>query len=160
MSAQTAQLLQQSVHWDSNMARFLKNPDLTPGAQAAKLPIVPSSAYGDSPTNGLIRFNQATNRIEFYYNGAWSQIAKIGTVQIVIDSLGPGDGTTINFTMTQQETDPTAVAVFVGGVYQQPTTHYTVSGYGISFTTAPPLGTVTPTTIVVIHNINSTNVAA
>jgi len=142
------------------MARFLKNPDLANGAQAARLPIVPSSAYGDVPTNGLIRFNQATNRVEFFYNGAWSQIAKIGSVQIVVDTLGPGDGVTINFTMSQQETDPTAIAVFVGGVYQQPTTHYTVSGYGLSFNVAPPLGTINPTTIVVIHNINSTNVPA
>lgn len=142
------------------MARFLKNPDLANGAQAAKLPIVPSSAYGDAPTNGLIRFNQASNRIEFFYNNSWSQIAKIGSVQIVVDTLGPGDGITINFTMSQQETDPNAIAVFVGGVYQQPGTHYTVSGYGIQFSTAPPLGTTNPTTIVVIHNINSTNVPA
>lgn len=142
------------------MARFLKNPDLANGAQAAKLPIVPSSAYGDAPTNGLIRFNQATNRIEFYYSGAWSQIAKIGAVQIVVDTLGPGDGVTANFTMSQAETDPTAIAVFVGGVYQQPTTHYTVSGVGIHFLTAPPLGTINPTSIIVIHNINSTNVPA
>ena len=142
------------------MARFLKNPDLANGAQAAKLPIVPSSAYGDAPTNGLIRFNQATNRIEFFYNNAWSQIAKIGSVQIVVDTLGPGDGMTINFTMSQAETDPNAIAVFVGGVYQQPGTHYTVSGYGIQFQAAPPLGTINPTTIVVIHNINSTNVPA
>jgi hypothetical protein len=142
------------------MARFLKNPDLAYNAQAAKLPIVPSSAYGDAPANGLIRFNQSTNRIEFYYNGAWSQIAKIGAVQIVVDTLGPGDGSTINFTMSQAETDPTAIAVFVGGVYQQPSTHYTVSGVGIQFSTAPPLGTINPTTIIVIHNINSTNVPA
>jgi hypothetical protein len=142
------------------MARFLKNPDLAYGAQAAKLPIVPSSAYGDTPTNGLIRFNQASSRIEFFYNNAWSQIAKIGSVQIVVDTLGPGDGTTTNFTMSQSETDPTAIAVFVGGVYQQPSTHYSVSGTTISFFTAPPLGTINPTTIVVIHNINSTNVPA
>ena len=30
--------------------------------------------------------------IEFYYNGAWSQIAKIGAVQIVVDAVGVGDG--------------------------------------------------------------------
>ena len=142
------------------MARFLKNPDIAYGAQAARLPIVPSSAYGDVPTNGLIRFNQASSRIEFFYNNAWSQIAKIGTVQVVVDTVGVGDGTTINFTMSQAETDPTAIAVFVGGVYQQPSTHYTVSGVGIQFVTAPPLGTINPTTIVVIHNINSTNVPA
>jgi hypothetical protein len=142
------------------MARFLKNPDIANGAQAARLPIVPSSAYGDVPTNGLIRFNQSSSRIEFFYNNAWSQIAKIGTVQLVVDTLGPGDGVTANFSMTQAETDPTAIAVFVGGVYQQPTTNYTVSNYVISFSSAPPVGTVNPTTIIVIHNINSTNVPA
>jgi hypothetical protein len=142
------------------MARFLKNPQLAPGATGAVLPIVASSAYGDSPVNGLIRFNSATNRIEFYYDNAWSQIAKIGSVQIVVDAVGVGDGSTSTFTMSQAETDPTAIAVFVGGVYQTATTHYTVSGTQINFQAAPPLGTINPTQIVVIHNINSTNVPA
>ena len=142
------------------MARFLKNPDLVKNNPlAARLPIVPSSAYGDAPTNGLLRFNQTTNRIEFYYNGAWSQIAKIGTVQLVTDTF-VGDGATRNFTMSQSEADPTSVAVFIGGVYQQPTTNYTVNTVQISFTSPPPAPGVNPNQIVVIHNINSTNVAA
>jgi hypothetical protein len=62
--------------------------------------------------------------------------------------------------MSQTETDPSAVAVFIGGVYQQPTINYTVSGYGISFTSPPPAPDISPNTIIVIHNINSTNVAA
>jgi hypothetical protein len=147
------------------MARFLKNPQLAPGASGAVLPIVPSSAYGDAPVSGLIRFNQDTSRIEFYYNGAWSQIAKVGTVQIQSETVGNGDGSTSTFTMTQGPaggyTDPTAVAVFVGGVYQIPATHYTVSGTQINFSSAPPLGTgLLQNPIVVIHNINSTNVPA
>ena len=142
------------------MARFLKNPQLAPGASGAILPVVPSSAYGDAPVSGLIRFNQATSRIEFYYNGAWSQIAKIGSVTIDVDQVGTGDGITSTFTMSQAETDPTAIAVFVGGVYQTAATHYTVSGTQINFQAAPPLGTINPTQIVVIHNINSTNVPA
>jgi hypothetical protein len=143
------------------MARLLKNPTIGDNRSfAVNLPIVPNSSYGDAPVNGLIRFNQSSNRIEFYYNGAWSQVAKIGTVQLVADTLGPGDGTTTNFTMSQSETDPTAIAVFVGGVYQQPTINYTVSGTTITFNVAPPLGSLTPTTITVIHNINSTNVPA
>jgi len=142
------------------MARFLKNPQLAPGASGAVLPIVPSSAYGDAPVSGLIRFNQDTSRIEFYYNGAWSQVAKIGSVQISVDQVGVGDGITSTFTMSQAETDPTAIAVFVGGVYQTATTHYTVSGTQINFQAAPPLGNINPTQIVVIHNINSTNVPA
>jgi len=144
------------------MARFLKNPRPTDNATfAMQLPIVPSSAYGDAPTSGLLRFNQATSRIEFYYNGAWSQVAKIGSVQLVTDSF-TGDGATTTFTMSQAESDPTAIAVFIGGVYQIPTTHYSVNGSTIiTFQAPPPQYTgSSPTTIIVIHNINSTNVAA
>lgn len=138
------------------MARFLKNPDLANGAQAAKLPIVPSSAYGDAPANGLIRFNQTSSRIEFYYSGAWRSVAQIGSVQLIVDTF-TGDGTTTAFTMTQAETDPTAIIVTIGGVYQLPTTHYTVSGTTITFTSAPPAPGVNPNQIMVLHNINSTN---
>lgn len=141
------------------MARFLKNPDLAQGSLAARLPVVPSSSYGDAPTNGLIRYNQATSKIEFYYNGSWSQVAKIGTVQLVVDSF-TGDGQTQVFTMTQAESDATAIAVFIGGVYQQPTTNYTVNGsLAITFTSPPPAPGINPNQIVVIHNINSTNAA-
>lgn len=142
------------------MGRFLKNPDLAQGSTAARLPIVPSIAYGDAPVDGLIRFNQSTKRIEFYYNNGWSEVAKIGSVTINVDQVGVGDGSTSTFTMSQSESDPTAIAVFVGGVYQTATTHYTVSGTQINFSSAPPLGTINPTQIVVIHNINSTNVPA
>ena len=148
------------------MARFFKNPDIAKGGKmAARLPIVESSAYGDAPIDGLIRFNRSPlddtgPRIEFYYNGAWSKVAKIGSVTLDVDQVGTGDGSTSTFTMSQAETDPTAIAVFVGGVYQTATTHYTVSGTQINFQAAPPLGTINPTQIVVIHNINSTNVPA
>ena len=142
------------------MARLLKNPLPHDNANfAMQMPIVPSSAFGDAPANGLLRFNQASSRIEFYYNGAWSQVAKIGAVQLIVDSF-VGDGVTSAFTMTQTESDPTAVAVFIGGVYQQPSTHYVVSGTSITFYSPPPAPGVNPNQIVVIHNINSTNVAA
>ena len=144
------------------MARYLKNPQIGKGFNLAEqLPIVPSSAYGDAPISGLIRFNQATSRIEFYYNGAWNQVAKIGSVQLVVDSFN-ADGVNATWTMSQAESDPTAIAVFVGGVYQQPTTNYTVNGSTIiTLQAIPPAYTgSSPTTIVIIHNINSTNVPA
>lgn len=139
------------------MARFLKNPTIGDGNNtAARLPLVPSSSYGDAPENGLIRFNQATSKIEFYYNNSWSQIAKIGSVQLVVDSF-TGDGLSQVFTMSQAETDASAVAVFVGGVYQQPTANYTVAANAITFTSPPPAPGINPNQVVVIHNINSTN---
>ena len=145
------------------MGRLLKNPDVFNGASAMQLPVVSSASQGDATSNGLMRFNDATKRIEFYYNNAWSSIAKVGTVQIVADTFA-GDGSTVGFYMSQAESDATAIAVFIGGVYQQPGTHYTVNGTTlITFSPAPPGPSTNPNipnTIVVVHNINSTNVAA
>jgi hypothetical protein len=142
------------------MARFLKNPDLAPGSLAARLPITTSS-LSDAPVTGLIRFNSTNNRIEFYYNGAWNQVAKIGTVPLVVDSF-QGDGTNTDFTMTQVESEAKSIAVFIGGVYQQPNINYTVnSTTTITFTSAPPLYVgSSPVQVNVIHNLNSTNATA
>lgn len=140
------------------MARFLKNTQLKGGSYSIQLPLGTSSLGPDSPVNAQIRFNQTNNKIEFYYNNQWNQVAKIGTVSLVVDDL-TGDGTTTGFTMTQSESDPKAVAVFIGGVYQQPTTNYTVSGTTITFTSAPPAPGTNPNRITIIHNLNSTNAA-
>jgi hypothetical protein len=139
------------------MARFLKNPDISTGALGVKLPIG-SNTLSDAPVTGLIRFNSTNNKIEFYYNSAWNQIAKIGSTTIVPDTF-VGNGTTQVFTMSQAESDPTNVIVFIGGVYQQPIINYTVSGTAITFTSPPPAPGANPNTIVVIHNLNSTDAA-
>ena len=141
------------------MGRYNKNPDIHNNALGVRLPIG-SNTLSDTPITGLIRFNSSNNRIEFYYNNAWNQVAKIGNVQLVVDSFS-GDGTTQTFNMTQSESDPTAVAVFIGGVYQQPNVNYTVNGSSaITFTSPPPAPGINLNQIVIIHNINSTNVAA
>lgn len=140
------------------MARFLKNPDIATGALGVKLPIG-TNTLSDAPITGLVRFNSENSRIEFYYNNTWHQVAKIGSVQVTVDTF-VGDNLTQSFVMSQAETDPKSIAVFIGGVYQQPTVNYSVSGTVITFTSAPPAPGANPNTIVVIHNINSTNVPA
>lgn len=138
------------------MGRYLKNAQLTSRSYAIQVPMGTSSIGPTSPVNGQLRFNQSTNKIEFYYNSTWYKIAHIGSVQIIPDTL-IGDGVTTSFTMSQPESDPTAIIVSIGGVYQIPTTHYTVSGLTITFTSPPPAPGVNPNQILVIHNINSTN---
>jgi len=139
------------------MGKLLKNPDISPGSLAARLPIATTS-IGDTPVNGLIRFNTTNNKVEFYYNSTWNQVAKIGSVSLVIDDL-VGDGTTTAFTMAQSETSADSIAVFVGGVYQTPTTNYSVTGTTITFTSAPPAPGINPNRITIIHNLNSTDAA-
>lgn len=141
------------------MGRYLKNTQLEGGAYAVQLPLGSNSVGPDSPVDGLIRFNQSTDRIEFYYNNVWNQVAKIGTVNITVDEF-TGDNVQTAFVMSQVESDPNAVLVQIGGVYQQPGINYTVNGTTtITFTSAPPAPGINPNKIVVVHNLNSTDAA-
>jgi len=140
------------------MGRYLKNTQLEGGSYAIQLPLGSSSVGPDVPVDGHFRYNQTNSRIEFYVNGAWRQVAKIGNVAIVVDDL-VGDGSATGFTMSQAETDATAIVVTIGGVYQLPGTSYTVSGTTITFTSPPPAPSLpaSPNRINIVHNLNSTD---
>ncbi len=142
------------------MGRFLKNTQLQAASYAVRLPVGTSSLGPDSPVNGQIRYNQTNNKIEFYYNSQWNQVAKIGTVSLVVDEF-TGDNSTVNFTMSQSESDAKNILVTISGVYQSPVNNYTVSGTQLTFTSAPPAvdASGNPNKIIVVHNINSTNAA-
>ena len=151
------------------MARFLKNPDIVKNNKfAARLPIVPSSSYGDTPVDGLIRFNQNNSRIEFYYNGAWSQVSKIGTVNIVTDTFTTGStgsnpsGQYGPMSYSYIAGQENSVLVFVGGVQQIPLVNYNFSA-GVASNQiyiVPSTSGDAGQQILVIHNLNSTNVPA
>ena len=140
------------------MGRYLKNTQIRGGSYAVQLPLGTSSLGPEFPLEGQIRYNQSNNKVELYANGQWNQVAKIGSVSIVVDEF-TGDGTQTVFIMSQSETSNAAVLVQIGGVYQQPVSNYSVSGYNITFTSPPPAPGVNPNKIVVIHNLNSTNAA-
>jgi hypothetical protein len=139
------------------MGRYLKNTQIRGGSYAVQLPIGSSTLGPSFPVDGQIRFNQTFSKVELFYNGAWNTIAKVGTVNIVVDEF-TGDGITTTFTMSQAESSDSAVLVSIGGVYQQPTTNYTTNGTTtITLTSPPPAPGVNPNKIVVVHNLNSTN---
>ena len=141
------------------MGRYLKNTQLEGGSYAIQLPMGSNSLGPDSPVDGQVRFNQSNTRVELFYNSVWNQIAKVGTVAIVVDEF-TGDGVLTAFTMSQAESSDSAILVSIGGVYQQPTTNYTTNGTTtITFTSPPPAPGVNPNKIVVVHNLNSTNAA-
>lgn len=138
------------------MARLAKNPDIASGALGVRLPIGTNS-LSDAPVDGVIRFNQSNNKVEFYYNNTWNQIAKIGTVEIVTDTFTTQDGVTTYGPMTYsydsgQEAN---VLVFVGGVQQKPVTNYSFNGT-TSISLNPTTGTANQT-ITILHNFNSTD---
>lgn len=141
------------------MGRYLKNTQLEGGSYSVQLPLGSTSVGPDVPVDGQIRFNLSNTRVELFYNGIWNQVAKIGTVAIVVDEF-TGDGVSTTFTMSQSESSDGAILVSIGGVYQQPTTNYTTDGSTtITFTSPPPAPGVNPNKIVVVHNLNSTNAA-
>jgi hypothetical protein len=141
------------------MARYLKNTQLKGGSYSIQLPLGTNSIGPDSPVDGQIRFNQTTNKIEFYYNNTWNQVAKIGTVQVNVDQMYTADRVN-QYTMSQSYTagQESSVLVFVGGVQQIPTVNYTFSS-GVASNELylqPSTSGDANQPIIVIHNLNST----
>lgn len=133
------------------MGRYLKN-------YAIKLPSARDA--GPEPeilADGLIRYNSERERVQFTFNNAWLDMSIIGNVDILIQQL-VGDGVEDVFTLDRSVASPTDIMVFIGGVYQQPTENYTISGNIITFTSPPPAPTgLNPNKIVIVYNINSTD---
>lgn len=141
------------------MGRYLKNTQLLGGSYAIQLPIGSNSIGPDSPIDGQFRFNSSTSKIEFFLDGSWKQVAKIGSVPITVDEF-TGDAILTTFTMSKVESDANSILVQIGGVYQQPNVNYTVNGTTtITFLSPPPAPGINPNKIVVVHDLNSTNAA-
>lgn len=150
------------------MGRYLKNTQLVGGSYAVQLPIGSSSVGPDSPVSGQTRFNQSNSKIEFYYNGQWNQVAKIGQVPIYTDTFttqdsmaGSNQFTMVNAPREYITGEEASVLVFIGGVQQRPIDHYTFSAGSPSkelYLTPSALGDAGQQ-IIVIHNFNSTDAA-
>ena len=81
----------------------------------------------------------ASNDEFLIFDSSASAIKKIQASNVVAASVnrtGTGDGSTVAFTVTSGST-VSNVMVFINGVYQRPTTDYTVSGTTLTFGTAP-----------------------
>ena len=141
------------------MGRLAKNPDIAPGSLGVRLPIS-TTALSDAPLDGVIRFNETNSKIEFYYGTQWNQVAKIGNVAIVKDTFTTVDGQTTYGPMTYTYTvgQESSVVVFVGGVHQDPVTNYQFDG-SANISINPSTGGTANQSIVIIHNLNSTDAA-
>ena len=151
------------------MGRFVKNRELEHGATSVEIPQV-STANRPSGQNGQIIFNTTTQTYQGYIGSQWYNISSAaGEKTLTIDRF-QGDGTTTVFgagsgntldgstaaTLSVVPTDASDMMVFVGGVYQIPTTNYTFSGGQITFGSAPPAndGATNGHIITVIHNLH------
>jgi len=122
------------------MGYFVKNRRLQSGSSGVVLPSGGSATRPLAPTFGLIRFNVDTGYVEFFNGVQYVNLANSGALNYSIDSF-TGDNSQTVFTMSQQVSSTSQIMVFVGSIYQDSTTAYTVNGgYDITFTSAPPSG--------------------
>jgi stress response protein SCP2 len=122
------------------MGYFLKNRQLQSGSTGVVIPTGSSATRPDAPVFGLIRYNTDTGYIEYFNGSVFQSLTVTGGINYTVDNF-TGDGSDTVFTMSIAESNADEIIVFVGSLYQIPTTNYTVDGgFDITFTSAPPLG--------------------
>jgi len=118
------------------MGYFVKNRQLQSGSSGVVLPTGSTAQRPDAPTFGLIRFNTDTGFCEFFNGTIFQNMGTGGSVSFDVITA-TGDGSTVDYTLNFEYSDPTQLIVFVGSIYQEPTVAYTVSGFNLEFTSPP-----------------------
>jgi len=120
------------------MGYFVKNRQLQSGSTGVVLPTGGAATRPENPAFGMIRYNTDSGYVEFFNGSIWSPLGTGGTIVYNVDDF-TGNGSTTVFTMSAAVSAPEQIIVFVGSIYQDPATSYTVNGgYDITFTSAPP----------------------
>ena len=120
------------------MGYYVKNRQLQSGTSGVVLPTGSSAARPDNAAFGMIRYNTDTGLVEFFNGTIWDNLSPGGSITYTVDDF-TGNGTTTVFTMSTAVSSTQQIIVFVGSIYQDPATSYTVNGgYDITFTSAPP----------------------
>ena len=150
------------------MGRFVKNPVLTQGSSVE----IPSVSTANRPTgaNGKIIFNTTTSTYQVYNGAQWYNVSEASREKSLTVDKFQGDGSTTVFgdglgntldgstmaTLSVVPTDATDMVIFVGGVYQIPTTNYTYSGGRITFGSPIPAndGASNGHIVTIIHNLH------
>lgn len=132
------------------MGNWTKNRLLESGSTSVVIPAGSTSQRPTAPTFGQIRFNTDSGILEFFNGTEFLPVGIAGSLVYTVDSF-TGDGSTTVFTMSERESNTQQIIVFIGSIYQDPFTAYTVNGgFDITFTSAPPSGEP----ISVIHSEN------
>ena len=124
------------------MGYFVKNRRLQSGSSGVVLPAGGSALRPDAPRFGLIRYNTDLGAVEFFNGSVFVELGAAGAINYTVDNF-IGDGSTLTFALSASVSGDEQVIVFVGSIYQTPTTAYTITGGGlddITFTSAPPVG--------------------
>lgn len=122
------------------MGNYVKNRVLESGSTSVVVPSGSTAQRPASPVFGQFRFNIDSAALEFFNGSVFLPLSAAGAVSYTVDSF-TGDGSTAVFTMSVAQGVPSQILVFVGSIYQDPTSAYTVDGgFDITFTSIPPAG--------------------
>ncbi len=138
------------------MGRSVKNFAINDQALTLGIPTT-STALRPAGQNGQMIYNTTTGTLQVYDNG-WANIStSLSAGATITKDPFTGDGSTGAFTMSISVTNPQDILVFIGGVYQIPTTSYSVSGTTLTFGSPPPSsnGYDNDHVITVLHGFNS-----
>jgi len=121
------------------MVTLYKNRQLQTSGSGVVLPTGSSAQRPDNPAFGLIRYNTDTGFVEYFNGSMFVSLATGGAVNYTVDNF-TGTGSQTTFTMSLSAADVDQIIVFIGSIYQDPQSAYTLSGGGfdINFTSAPP----------------------
>ena len=153
------------------MGRFAKNPLIGDNAFGITIPNV-TTAQRPSGSNGQIIFNTTTSTYQVYNGAAWYNVSEASLEKTLTIDKFQGDGSTVVFgngagldlatfdgpgaSLSVTPTSASDMLVYIGGVYQIPTTNYTLSGNQITFGSPPPAndGATNGHIVTVIHNLH------
>ena len=138
------------------MGRSVKNFAINDQALTLGIPTT-STALRPAGQNGQMIYNTTTGTLQVYDNG-WANIStSLSAGATITKNTFSGDGSTGSFTMTISVTNTQDILVFIGGVYQIPTTSYSVSGTALTFGSPPPSpnGFDNDHIVTVLHGFNS-----
>jgi len=138
------------------MGRSVKNFAINDQALTLGIPTT-STSLRPAGQNGQMIYNTTTGTLQVYDNG-WANIStSLSAGATITKDAFTGDGSTGSFTMSISVTNPQDILVFIGGVYQIPTTSYSVSGTTLTFGSPPPSanGFDNDHVITVLHGFNS-----
>ena len=151
------------------MGRFVKNPIIGDNAFGVTIPNV-TTAQRPSGVNGQLIYNTTTSSYQVYNGSAWYNLSDASLQKTLTVDRFQGDGSTTIFgggsgntldgstaaTLSVTPTDASDMLIFIGGVYQIPTTNYTYSGGEITFGSPPPAndGATNGHIITIIHNLH------
>jgi hypothetical protein len=125
------------------MGYFVKNRQLQSGSSSIVVPSGDSADRPVVPVFGSFRYNTDIGTLEFFNGSVFKQVGLGGELNVDVYSA-TGDGSTLTFSIgnTTAISANDQVIVFVGSIYQAPTTAYAITGggYDITFTSAPPSG--------------------